>query len=439
MFEHYEHEIERLRTQLDMTIEEYQSANEKLRVSNEELMSMNEELQSTTEELETSKEELQSLNEELQTVNDELNDKIRTLDELNSDLRNLMRSTDIGTIFLDRDLTIKRFTDPVTDYFNLLPTDRGRPLDHITHSLQTDRLADDARRILEGEELVENDVEREDGQHLLVRILPYLTADGEVDGVVLTFIDIAARKRYEQRLIESRDRAEQLAELRSMFLSTLSHDVRSPLTAIITMAGVMRRRLDGDQVDTIDRIERAARQLHKILDSILRMAKLETHETVARTEAFDLVGVIDEVLSLHEPIAESEGLAIDYEGPSPPVDVELDPRFLTQILNNLVDNAIKYTDQGGVTVRLGTDDDRVTIAVADTGIGIPEEEREVIFERFETSSDHDDADYDSIGLGLAITRLLTESMEGEISVESAPDEGSTFAVTFPRILTGNTT
>ena len=556
-----EEQLERTRARLQSTIEEYETSNEKLRASNEELMSMNEELQSTTEELETSKEELQSMNEELQTVNDELNDKIEQLDSVNSDLRNLMRSTDIGTIFLDRDLTIKRFTEPVTEYFNLIHTDEGRPFSHITHELEANELLGDARRVLEDLTTIEREISSENGRHYMCRALPYLNVDDRVDGVVLTFVDIterkrirerlaanekefrtvfesaanpmfiyqlrddgspepftevngravektgiprdelaemtiaevfspgtfevdrhfevlaedgefheeamlrrpgddpvpcevqakqmrvddasmvvevvrdiSARKRYERALVESKERAEKLAELRSMFLSTLSHDVRSPLTAIMNMASVLRRKMDEEDREMVDRIQRSTEQLRKILDSILRMAKLEAGDTFAVPEQFDLIGAIEDVLELHEPLTVDEQLEVRYVGPDSPVDVELDSRFMTQILGNLVDNALKYTDEGEVVIELSETPERVRIDVSDTGPGIPEEEQQEIFERFETGSGG--AAQDSIGLGLAITRMLTEALGGEISVESTLGEGSAFTVEFPRSFEG---
>ncbi len=130
-----EKELQETKERLNSTIEELETANEEFRSSNEELLSVNEELQSTNEELETSKEELQSVNEELQTVNAELNHKIEELDRANTDLQNLFQSSQIATIFLDRDLVIRSFTPAVTKIFNLIPTDRGRPLTDIVSRL----------------------------------------------------------------------------------------------------------------------------------------------------------------------------------------------------------------------------------------------------------------------------------------------------------------
>jgi len=428
--EQLERELQGTRDRLQSTIFEYESTNEKLRASNEELMSMNEELQSTTEELQTSKEELQSMNEELTTVNDELSDKIQKLDAANSDLRNLMRATDIGTLFLDRDLTIKRFTEPATEYVNLIASDEGRPFEHVTHNLDTDALPEDARAALEEPTTIEREVSTEEGQHLLVRSMPYLNVEDRIDGVVLTFIDITDRKRYQETLVDKRQ-VEKLAELRSMFLSTLSHDVRTPVSAIVTMTEILRRELDETDADMLDRIERSTEQLRKILDSILRMARLDTQEAIAEPEQLELVSQVEEIADLHGPIAEREGLDFTLEAPDPPVDIRLDPRFLAQILNNLVDNAVKYTDEGEITVRVETDPDHVRIHVDDTGPGIHDDEREQIFERARTGSRESDSGHRE-GLGLAIANQLTKAMGGTLSLESTVGEGSTFTVEFSR-------
>jgi two-component system CheB/CheR fusion protein len=558
--EQYELELEQTRTQLEETVRDYEEANEQLRASNEELMSMNEELQSTTEELQTSKEELQSMNEELQTVNQELNEKIRQLDAVNSDLRNLMRATNIGTLFLDRELNIERFTSPVTDLFNITAKDEGRPVGHLTHSLQTDSIVEDAKRVVDEVTTVEREVQSDDGRWFLVRTLPYLNLDDRVEGAVVTLInitdrrraqeklveneekfrtifesaadmmfiyrineegrpqpfmetnsaaiealgvapsrletmtiddvlggpdfdldthlqavcsggevveradltvgddepsvpvevtgtrleigdrmaiaeivrDISNQQRYEQALIESKERAEELAELRSMFMSTLSHDVRSPLSVILTTAGMLQQQVDAESTDMVERIQRSCRQLRRILDSILRMAKLESNEANPVAESFDIVAKVKDVVDLYVPLANSQNINLEYDGSDASVYVGLDPQFLVQILNNLIDNAIKFTDEGDITVRLNVVDDKVEIDVVDTGRGIEHDELERLFRRFQTGDDV--ARYDSSGLGLAIARLLVESMEGDISIKSTSNKGTTFSVSLPREL-----
>src|SRR5262249_27139636 len=186
-----EKELEETKERLQSTIEELETANEEFRSSNEELLSVNEELQSTNEELETSKEELQSVNEELQTVNHELSSKIDELDRANSDLNNLFQSTQIATIFLDRNLEIRGFTPAVTKLFNLIPIDSGRPRTDIVSRINYPDLDQDMRRVCAGEEVPERSVSHANGNdYYLARILPYRVANNQIDGVLLTFVDV---------------------------------------------------------------------------------------------------------------------------------------------------------------------------------------------------------------------------------------------------------
>jgi two-component system CheB/CheR fusion protein len=190
-------EIQELKALSSVTAEQYEASTEELKASNEELQAMNEELRSTTEELETGKEELQSINEELTTVNHELKSSVEQVSRANSDLQNLMASTDIGTIFLDRQLHIKRFTPRVQALFNILPADIGRPLSDITHKLNYKALTEDAERVLHDLQPSEREV-RSGGAWFLARMLPYRTLEDRIDGIVLTLVDITARKHAEE-------------------------------------------------------------------------------------------------------------------------------------------------------------------------------------------------------------------------------------------------
>lgn len=197
-----EDELQRTKDHLRNIIEQYETSVEELKASNEEMQAVNEELRSASEELETGKEELQSVNEELTTVNSELKEKIDEVGHANSDLQNLMRSTDIATIFLDRELKIKRYTPAATEIFNLIPGDIGRPLDHITHQFSPDDFAADAVQTLQSLKTSEREVVSKEQCVYLAFFSPYRTVEDKIDGVVLTFVDITQRKHIEESLAD---------------------------------------------------------------------------------------------------------------------------------------------------------------------------------------------------------------------------------------------
>jgi hypothetical protein len=195
-----EQELLQVRGEARATREEMQSSQEELRSANEELQSTNEELQSTNEELMTSKEEMQSLNEELQTVNAELQAKVDELSRANNDMNNLLDSTDVATLFLDRDLNVRRFTPQATKIIKLIPTDAGRPITDLASNLSYPELADDAREVLRKLASVEKPVGARDGRWFTVRIMPYRTVDDRIDGVVITFANITGARTLEEQL-----------------------------------------------------------------------------------------------------------------------------------------------------------------------------------------------------------------------------------------------
>ena len=188
--------------QLETSNEGFMSANEELMSINEEFQSANEELQSTNEELETSKEELQALNEELITVNAELQGKVEELNQATSDMENLLSSSGVATLFLDRELHIKGFTPAVAEIFNLIQSDIGRPFRHLAGKIDWPTLTQDAETVLAGQPFAEREVTSLDRERCyLKRIFPYRTQGGTIDGVVVIFIDITERKRMEERTV----------------------------------------------------------------------------------------------------------------------------------------------------------------------------------------------------------------------------------------------
>jgi len=193
-------ELHQARTELQSTIDELEASNEEMKAAHEETISVNEELQSTNEELETSKEELQSLNEELTTVNAQLQVKMEDLEASSNDMSSLLKSTDIAVMFLSPDLRIRRYTPAVKDLFEVIPSDIGRPLTNLAMQFSDRHLLQDAREMLENGRAREVEVVSNSGRTYIRRVLPYRKTERDVEGVVLTFIDITALKTAETEL-----------------------------------------------------------------------------------------------------------------------------------------------------------------------------------------------------------------------------------------------
>ncbi len=198
-----ESEIKSLKDELSATNEGFQMSHEEFSAANEETQAINEELHSTNEELETSKEELQSVNEELLTVNNQLNEKLIELNQSNDDLANFLNSSEMGTIFLDSQYRIRRFTPSTTKLLNLLSIDEGRPIEHITTRFIGIDLVALAKSVLRRSQPVEQQAATTDGGWYLIRCLPYRTHGNEIDGVVLTFTDVAQLKHSEEAMREA--------------------------------------------------------------------------------------------------------------------------------------------------------------------------------------------------------------------------------------------
>jgi len=195
-----EKELQNTRESHQTTIEELESSNEELQATNEELESSNEELKATNEELESSKEELQSLNEELQTLNEELQTKVEELSAAEDDMHNLLNSTEIATIFVDREMRVKRFTPQATQVINLIQNDVGRPLAHIATKLENAEITTDLEEVLATLTPIIKMVQANNGKWYFLRIMPYHTIDNRVDGATLTFTNIDELKAVEQQL-----------------------------------------------------------------------------------------------------------------------------------------------------------------------------------------------------------------------------------------------
>src|SRR5690348_6952914 len=321
-------ELELTQTRLRTVREESDAANEELRAANEELQSINEEYRSTSEELETSKEELQSINEELQTVNGELKLKLEAISRAHSDLQNLVAATDIGTLFLDTNLRIKRFTDRVSDLFSVTQMDEGRSITDFAHQLEYEELVKDARAVLADLAPVHREIRSRSGRWYDMRLRPYRTVDNKIDGVVITFVDISERHQVEQALRDGEAR-------QRLLLGELTHRVRNILTVIQAIA---RHTLRADQTnkELIDRFE----------GRLSALASAHTLLVHSDWKGADLAELAQQQLAAYAP-QKSDRLRIEGDKVLLPADIAT-PFGL--VLHELAVNAAKH---GALANRIG--------------------------------------------------------------------------------------
>jgi two-component system CheB/CheR fusion protein len=312
--ERLESDLRATRERLQATIEELESTNEELKSSNEEYQSLNEELQSANEELETSREELQSVNEELTTVNGELAHRVQELTRATSDLKNFLESTQIATVFLDNDLRVMNFTPAVTQLLHLVETDVGRPIAHIKAQIPIEELYEDVRRVLRTLASTERELTAPgNGTRYIVRILPYRSIDNFIAGVVITFVDVTAITKAEER--------------QRLLLSELQHRVRNTLGVVRSIA---RR-----SAQTSETVEEYAMHLDGRLSAFARTQAFVTRDPEAGVDLEYMV--VEELLAYHA----REGEQLQVSGPS----IRLQPKPAETIalaLHELATNAVKY-------------------------------------------------------------------------------------------------
>lgn len=246
-------------------------------------------------------------------------------------------------------------------------------------------------------------------------------------------------KENEQSLIASRDEAQAAAEAKSRFLATMSHEIRTPLNGVIPIAELLLEEdLPKEQAQLIETIQESGKALKSIIDDILDITKLDEGKFVIHSDEFSINSLVQNVVGMFQVAANNKGISLDYAVPkSCPTTVMGDANRLRQVLINLVGNALKFTLEGGVDVRVSVKDDNtpttctVRFEVSDTGIGISEQNQAHVFERFVQVDNRSNREYQGTGLGLSICNMLVSAMGGELSVESREGEGSRFYFSLP--------
>ncbi len=250
---------------------------------------------------------------------------------------------------------------------------------------------------------------------------------------------VLGRLEREERLVQAREEAEEAAQLKSAMLANMSHEVRTPLMSMIGSADLLREDLEeagleGEPADMAEQIFRSGQRLRETLDSVLELSRLESGAYTLDDDSAYLDVVVREVAQELNLRAHEKGVRLEVGGPGASVEAGLDETAVRRIVRNLVENAIKFTPEGGkVQVRVEPEDEEtVVLAVEDTGVGIAEEAREDIFDAFKQESEGLDREYEGSGLGLSIVDRLTTMLGGTIEVESEKGTGTRFAVRLPR-------
>ena len=447
---HLERELEQVKQHWRDIVEQHEASTEELKASNEELQAINEELRSATEELETSREELQSINEELTTVNQELMSNVDELGHTNSDLRNLMGATAIATVFLDRDLNIMRFTPPAVELFSLIPTDLGRPLANLHHSLAYPELLSDAAKVLQQLVPIERQVGESGGRFFQARLLPYRTNEDRIAGVVLTFVDVTELQmaqeavRVAQRDLETRV-IERTAELdnanaalrKEMGMHRQAEKARQELQGLLVNAQeeersrISRELHDevGQQITALMLELKALEGAEPTSETPLRLRALragaerigrEIHQLASalRPAALDELGLSRALAGYLDSWSERSGVSVDFL----PAGID-DPRLpsvvettLYRIVQEAMNNVFKHAAAKSVSVSVERRNKSVLAIVEDDGAG---------FDESATTSDNRPR------LGIAGMRERATIVGGTLTIESSTGGGTTVRLQLP--------
>lgn len=547
-----EHELGETRAFLQESIERAEASNQELHATNEELIASNEELQSTNEEL-------SSVNEELYTINSEYQNSISELREANADISHLLSNTDIATLFLDKDLRIRRFTPHLAAIMDVLENDIGRKITAFQHNLEWPDFYESLNHVLSTGESLIHETRTSDGTRYIARIHGY-NANAQTSGVVVTLTDVTRLALTEAALAEREDRLEQLADALPMlvsyvdsneryqfvnrayertwqverhtllgktvrevlggknyrttkpwidrartgkssqfemmadfpggerwirvhyiprsegedkphgfyvtatdlsdehanaealrkardaadnaskakteFLANMSHEIRTPLTAILGYAELLANETNSDEgKEYVRTIRRNGQHLLAIINDVLDLSRIEEGHVRIERENFSVLDLIAEVHELFRLHAQDKGIVLKVELPETvPAKIESDPRRIRQVLFNLVSNAIKFTEEGSVTVKLfafDRDENMLRVEVRDTGIGFPQEKAKVLFEPFRQLDGSGARQHEGSGLGLAICNRLVRTLGGHIVAQSVAGAGSSFLMELP--------
>jgi len=406
--------------------EELQSTKESLQTSNEEQLVYNEELLSTNEEY-------QAVNNELLKINDQYQNKNKELADLYDDMTNYLNSADIGTIFLDENLCIRKFTPSITKEINLKVQDIGRPMHHISTNLINDDLNIGASEVLSSHMSYEKEIKSKNGSWYLLKCAPYCTFENSIKGVVLSLVDITNKKLL--------DEANLSEILMTEFFSNLSHELRTPLNVILSALQLLDTVTNGSDVNDKEikfkkysniMKQNCYRQL-RLVNNMIDITKLDAGFLELTLHNCNIVNIVESVTMSVAEYIKSKSIELIFDTDIEECIMACDPEKIERVILNLLANSIKFTKPGGnITVNMYDKGENIIISVKDTGI--PNDKLDIIFDRFRQVDRSLTRNHEGSGIGLSIAKSLVELHNGTISVLSEYGKGTEFIIMFPVIV-----
>jgi two-component system CheB/CheR fusion protein len=413
-----QNEVKELKAKLHSTYEQLDRSNDNMQSFNEELLSANEEMQSTNEEM-------QSVNEELHTVNTDYQLKNRELQEINDDLNNYFRSNINGQLFVDNDMKLVKFSPGAVTQINLVESDVGRAISHISTNIKLDTITEDIQKVIVEGSIITKEIETNSGQWYQVMTMPYIRQSNNTQsGAIITFNDITKLKKTQYELDKKNITLQRINDDLDNFVYVASHDLLSPLANIEQSIEVMNEiKVSGESLNKIlNIINTSIKKFRSLVTDMASIGKIENE----KMEMVDLNQIIDNIeWSLDDKIKQS-GAVINRE-----LEINqilFSKNNLRSILYNLISNAIKFKGDSPPLINIHSkkEEENVVLSVQDNGIGLSQTDLEKVFDLYGRIHH----DIEGQGIGLYLAKKIVDASGGNITVESKDGKGAKFNIFF---------